>query len=189
MRATDAGCTCATLLFILTKKIMLIIEKYGNLLTTAVRNRYIDNVLIEWFEANKRILHKQTKSGVDITLKFLNENPELKDGDILFGDDEKLIVVEIKPCECIVLAPLNIHDASAICYEIGNRHLPLFFENDQLLIPFEMPVYNLLMAAGFHVVLQIRKLQHRFKTSVLPHVQLGVTGSSFTTILENTATH
>ena len=99
MRAADAGCTCATLLFILTKKIMLIIEKYGNLLTTAVRNRYIDNVLIEWFEANKRILHKQTKSGVDITLKFLNENPELKDGDILFGDDEKLIVVEIKPCE------------------------------------------------------------------------------------------
>ena len=70
---------------------MLIKEKLGNINTTSIINRDIDVVIIEWYEANKRILHKQTKSGIAVTIKFLQENPNLKEGDILWQDENSII--------------------------------------------------------------------------------------------------
>ncbi len=50
---------------------MLIKEKLGNIYTASIINADIDVVPIEWYEANKRILHKQTNNGSNITIKFL----------------------------------------------------------------------------------------------------------------------
>ena len=78
---------------------MLITEKLGNINTGVIFHRTIDIVSIEWYEAKKRILHKQTKQGREITIKFLRENPDLKEGDILWLDENTMIAVEIKPCK------------------------------------------------------------------------------------------
>ncbi len=129
----------------------------------------IDKLIIEWYETSKRILHKKTVGGIPVTLKFLNRNPDLKDGDILWQDQHTAIVIEIKPCECIVITPGNMLEAAAVCYEIGNRHLPLFYEANELLIPFESPIHNLLSAVGYSLKIEERKLKSRFKTTVLPH--------------------
>ena len=40
-----------------------------------------------------------------LVLKFLNENPALTEGDILYEDDTSLIVIEIMPCDVIVIQP------------------------------------------------------------------------------------
>jgi urease accessory protein len=60
-------------------------------------------------------------------------------------------------------------EMASICYEIGNKHLPLFFENDELLVPFEMPLYKLLTAQGYGVKQEQRKLLQPLKTTVSPH--------------------
>ena len=156
---------------------MLIKEKLGNINTSSISNCMIDALVIEWYETNKRILHKKTKSGIDITMKFLQENPNLKNGDILWQDENSIIAVEINPCDCIVITPESMLQASSVCYEIGNRHLPLFYEGDELLIPYDVPMYNLLQGSGYTVKAEERKLNNSFQTTVLPHLQVGITDS------------
>src|SRR4051794_30534535 len=113
---------------------MLIKEKSGNIKSLSIEGCTIDVVVIEWYEASKRILHKKTKQGSEITIKFLKKNPDLKDGDILWQEKKKIIAVKIKPCKCFVFTPVNILAAPFMCYKIGNRHLPLYYEGDDLLV-------------------------------------------------------
>src|SRR6266404_6062625 len=135
-------------------------EKSGNIYSAFNHERDIDILLIEWHEARKRILHKQTIRGQDVTIKFLSENPDFKDGDILWQDENTIIAVEIKPCECIVITPESMLQASSVCYEIGNRHLPLFYEGVELLIPYDVPLYNLLRVLGYPIRVEDRKLNN-----------------------------
>jgi urease accessory protein len=166
---------------------MLIKEKRGNLTHLPGDGRVIDRLPLEWYETNKRILHKQTGSGREVTLKFLTEAPNLQQDDVLYEDENCLIVVEILSCEAIVLKPASLYAMAYACYEIGNKHLPLFFDNDTLLIPFEAPLYRMLQAAGFEPQLQTRKLLHPLRTTVLPHTHPGDRKESlFAKILKRT---
>ena len=147
---------------------MLIQQKRGNINTTPTA-KTIDWLVLEWHEINKRIQRKKTKSGKEIALKFLNENPNLTEGDILFEDEDKIIAIEILPCDCLVVMPKNMFEMASVCYEIGNKHLPLFFEDDAVLVPFEMPLFRLLSAQGYEVKQEQRKLIQPLKTTVSPH--------------------
>ena len=152
---------------------MIIKTKIGNINNYSINTKTIDFIELHWFETNKRIQRKFTKSGVEISLKFLNENPVLTEGDILFEDEKTVIVITVLPCECLVIAPTNMFEMASVCYEIGNKHPPLFFENDELLDPFEMPLYKLLIAQEYIVKQEQRKLLQPLKTSVAPHSSNG----------------
>lgn len=148
---------------------MLIQEIIGKLNSIECNNRVIDHLNLEWYETKKRVLRKSTEKGEELSLKFLSESHVLNEGDVLFMDAERMIVVSILPCECIVAEPENLFEMASICYEIGNKHLPLFFENDQLLIPFEKPFFKLLQTMGYKVTSENRKLLQPLKTTVTPH--------------------
>jgi urease accessory protein len=156
---------------------ILVKEKSGNIYSAFNHKRDIDLLLIEWHEAIKLILHKQTKQGKAVCIKFLNENPNLKDGDILYQGENTTIAIEINPCECIVIIPENMLAAASLCYEIGNRHLPLFYEGDELLVPYDVPLYNFLQGLGYSLKTEERKLNNSFQTTVLPHLQVGMADS------------
>ncbi|MFC0181353.1 urease accessory protein [Pseudarcicella hirudinis] len=147
---------------------MLIQQKAGNIRDSDLR-KAIDWLQLEWYETNKRILRKKTRNGREISLKFLRENPELTFGDILFEDENTIIAVEVLPCECLVIEVKNMFETASVCYEIGNKHLPLFFEDGKLLVPFEMPLFRLLSAQGYTVFKDDRKLLNALKTTVSPH--------------------
>ena len=161
---------------------MLIQNKIGNLATVEINQQKVDYVFLEWHECRKRILRKITEAGLEIAIQFLNKNPELSEGDILFADDEIIIAVCIQPCDCIVLQPKNTFEMATMCYEIGNKHLPLFYEADQLLVPFEMPLFRLLSAQGFDVQQANRKLLQPLKTTVTPH-NVSIGDNLFSTII------
>jgi urease accessory protein len=148
---------------------MLITQKLGHIDSLEINNRTIDWLPVEWFESRKRILSKQTKTGTNITIKFLNENPKLTQGDILYADEQSIIAVEILPCKCIVIHPKNMFEMASVCYEIGNKHLTLFFEEDAVLVPYEEPLFKLLTAQGYILMQEERKLLTSLKTSVSPH--------------------
>jgi urease accessory protein len=147
---------------------MLIQQKIGNI-NNSPTTKTIDWLELQWYEMNKRVLRKRTRTGKEIALKFLNENPNLTQGDILFEDETEIIVVEILSCECLVIKPKNMFEMASVCYEIGNKHLPLFFEDDVVLVPFEMPLYRLLSAQGYEIKQEKRKLLQPLKTTVSPH--------------------
>lgn len=138
---------------------------------------------LEWFETNKRIQHKVAQDGTELRLKFLNENPNLKHGEILYQDEKSNYSVNILPCECLVIIPKNNFETASICYEIGNKHLPLFYENEALLVPFEKPLFRQLTAMGFEVRQEERALLTPLKTTVSPHED---SGSLFSKIMNLT---
>lgn len=165
---------------------MLIQQKAGTLATIPANGRLIDWLYLEWHETGKRILRKQTASGREIALRFLHENPALADGDVLHEDAQSLIVVSITPADAIVVRPRSMHEMASVCYEIGNKHLPLFYEDDALLVPYEAPLFRLLSAAGFAPVREKRKLLQPLTTTVAPHGPSGGGTSLFSRILQLT---
>jgi urease accessory protein len=162
---------------------MIIRQKKENINTVDTCHKNIDWLQLQWFETSKRIMHKKTKAGTEISLKFLNENVTLTEGDILFEDETTIIAVEVMPCDCIVIKPTGMFEMASACYEIGNRHLPLFFENDELLVPFENPLYNLLQVHGFKIIKEERKLLRPLKTTISPHGEVQST-SLFSRIMK-----
>jgi urease accessory protein len=165
---------------------ILVDHKKGNLATTSPAGLAIDWLYLEWFETNKRILHKRTAAGKQVVLKFLQQNPELAEGDILFADESCMIAVSIIPVKAMVITPANIMEASMVCYEIGNKHLPLFYEDNDLLVPYDSSLFNLLNKIGYSISVDDRKLVHPIKTSVLPHAHEGGGTGLFTKILKLT---
>ena len=148
---------------------MLIQQKQGNLRTTDAGNKQIDWLALEWFETRKRILRCKTTAGTALALKFLNEAMTLTEGDILHEDSETIIAVTVLPCDSLVIRPKTMFEMASVCYEIGNKHLPLFFESDELLVPFEHPLHRLLLAQGYDVSQEQRKLLQPLNTTVSPH--------------------
>lgn len=167
---------------------MLIIQKSGNLSSLNTSGKHVDVLDLEWHETNKRILHKKTRSGRELKLRFLKENQNLQEGDVLFEDASSIIAIEILPCETIVLNPKTMYEMAFICYEIGNKHLPLFYEDEKLLIPFEAPIYNMLTASGFNPSREHRKLLNQLRTSVAAHPHSNSSGESlFSKIMKLTS--
>lgn len=148
---------------------MLVQTKTGNLSNYTNNNKVVDWLALEWHETRKRIFRKKTTEGRDISIKFLNENPDLTEGDILFEDDTIIIAVAVLPCECIVIKPINMFEMASVCYEIGNKHLPLFYEEESVLVPFDAPLMRLLQVQGYDVNKEERKLLQPLKTTVSPH--------------------
>ncbi|MEO7311848.1 MAG: urease accessory protein UreE [Chitinophagaceae bacterium] len=148
---------------------MILKEKLLPLSYHDIGKREIDWLALEWHETNKRILHKKTAAGRDITLKFLQENQNLTQDDVLYEDAETIIAVEIAACEAISIRPRNSYEMATICYEIGNKHLPLFLANDELMVALDIPLLRLLKSAGYEIAEGMRKLISPLKTSVAPH--------------------
>lgn len=166
---------------------MLVKEKTGNLENFDRGQRSVDFVEIEWFETNKRILHKQSNKGEAVTLKSLDKNPDWADGDILDVNDSRILTIHLIDCSTIVIRPQTMHEMATICYEIGNKHLPLFINGEELLVPFERPLLSMLQACGYNILVEERRLTTPLKTTVLPHAHAGGGTSLFTKIMTLTS--
>ena len=167
---------------------MLVQKKLGNIVSASVEDKTIDYVVFEWYETNKRIQIKKTDAGREISLKFMTENPALTEGDILYEDEDSVIVVQVAACKCMVISPENMYDMASVCYEIGNKHLPLFFEHNELLVPYEKPLFTMLTALGYTIKTEDRKLLTPLRTTVSPHAHISE-GSLFSKIMKLTTTH
>ena len=106
---------------------MIVQKKLGHMDSYPQGSKTIDWLELEWYESNKRIQRKRTRAGKEVGLKFLNENPQLTQGDILAEDEYSLIVVEILICDALVIKASSMYEMASVCYEIGNKHLPLFY--------------------------------------------------------------
>jgi urease accessory protein len=138
---------------------------------------------LEWFEVNKRIQHKSARDGKTFRLKFLKENPNFQQNEIIHQENDTNYIINILPCDCLIISPKNNFEIASICYEIGNKHLPLFYQDDELLVPFEKPLFRQLSAMGFEVKSEKRQLLIPLKTTVAPH---GESESLFSKIMNLT---
>src|SRR5438309_387593 len=166
---------------------MLVKEKLGKLNDYEINGRAIDVLPLEWYETGKRIMQKRTTGGQSISMRFMKERPDLNKDDVLYADENSIVIIDIVETDVIVVVPVSILQTAALCYEIGNKHLPLYVEENEFLIPFDQPLFGWLKRAGFEPVQQRRKLLNPLKTSVEPHGNAVGGSSLFGKIMELTS--
>lgn len=165
---------------------MIINETTGNLAQNPT-TKLVDYLDLEWFETTKRIQRKKTRGGTDMAIKFLREGQRLREGDILFEDDEKVVAINVLETEAIIMSPVSLLEMGTVCYEIGNKHIPLFIQEDKVLLPFEMPMFRWLEASGFNPERKHVKLLNLLKSNVEPHGHGSLGSSIFNKILKMAA--
>lgn len=150
---------------------MLIREIIANESITEMEGLEIDTLYLEWYELNKRIQRKESTAGRDLALKFTSEGVMLNDGDILYLDKQEkvAIVVRVIETQAILLSPKNMLEMATVCYEIGNKHMPLFIDGDEILLPYETPMFKWLEDAGYAPKEVSRKLLNRLKSKAADH--------------------
>lgn len=126
---------------------MVIDKVLYNINNTEIKEVEIYFVDVEWFEVNKKILHKISSDGVEIGIRNIGKEP-LKDGDVLLQEGNRVYIVRIPHCDCIVIRPQNMYEMGKTCYELGNRHAPLFIEGDELMTPYDEPLMQALIKCG-----------------------------------------
>ena len=105
-----------------------------------------DTVKIEWFEHDKHLIKKFTDGGIEIGIRI---HEPLRDGDIIYEDDDSIVIVEILPTELIKITVSNMVEMGRSCFEIGNRHLPLAISENCVKIPYDAPTFEYLKKLGF----------------------------------------
>ncbi|MDP9173185.1 MAG: hypothetical protein M3O30_04870 [Planctomycetota bacterium] len=89
---------------------------------------------IDWQERGKRALRATTRQGRLVRI-LLPANQFLDHGSVLISDEVLRIIVNISPCELLVVAADSAQRLATLAYAIGNAHLPAEIRGGKILIP------------------------------------------------------
>ncbi len=107
---------------------MILTHVCGRLSDAAYARKTVDPLQLDYADAQKHLLRRTTRGGRDIAL-HLSPGAQLRglhDGDVLLEDGDTVVAVEILPVMALVAHPDGVADVAQLCYEIGNRHAPLY---------------------------------------------------------------
>lgn len=128
---------------------MLCEQVLGKLYDFDTTGKTVEYVDIEWHEAFKKIHRKTTDHGTDIGIRMDDSilTSGLYQDDVIYADKERVITVNTPPCEVIRVSFCSGYDqmSAKVCYEIGNRHAPLFWgENNTFITLYDEPMLMML---------------------------------------------
>ncbi|MCX2454240.1 urease accessory protein UreE [Pedobacter sp. PLR] len=92
-------------------------------------NQEEDSLILEWYEVNRTKIKRETMSGRMIHLDKPTSTV-LQQGTVIYQDDACIIRIFIKPCTCIVLHSNDMELLGLFCFDVGNRHLPIYMIDD-----------------------------------------------------------
>lgn len=150
-------------------EVKMVIDKVlGNLKDFDVQGKDVDTIEVDWFDVNKKILRKTSKMGKKIGMRF-EKSEDLKDGDIIYSDENEIVAVSIPESEAIVIKPETMEDMGKICYEIGNKHIPLFLKDNEVVVNYDEPLFKVLEKKGFNPEKTVRRLTGALEQSSHHH--------------------
>ena len=129
---------------------MLCEKILGRLPDFPTEGKTVEYVEIEWHEAFKKIHKKVTDRGREVGIRLDDSvlTRGLYEGDVIYADDEKVVAVHTPPCEVvyITVCPDHLFMIPKVCYEIGNRHAPLFYgeKENTFITPYNEPMMAML---------------------------------------------
>ncbi len=141
---------------------MIIKEIVRNLEDFDSTSKKIDWLELEWEELNKRILRKKTESGKEIAIS-LEASGSLRYGDVLYEDEDTLIVLRTKLEQAYVIKPKTMEEMGKAAFEIGNRHTPCIIEEDEILVRYDHTLEKLLDDVGVSYEQSERRFKEAFK--------------------------
>lgn len=143
---------------------ILIKDINGTIKDTNLKDSSIEYVDINWYNTGKRIQKLVTKNGVEIGIRLDSDKISrgLLQGDVLEERNGKVYVVNILEEKSIAVKVKDLKTMAKLCYEIGNRHSPLYFSEDytELILPFDQPILDMLKKIEVEVNVKMMKF-HR----------------------------
>jgi urease accessory protein len=127
--------------------------------------KIVDYVTIEWHEIHKRLHKKTSRGGAEIALRLGDEalSRGLRQDDVIGVRGDLVYAVDIPAFEVLVIRVASGHGrmAEKLCWEIGNKHTPLFWGEapGEFITPYDKPLETLLRRiGGLGVEKQIRRV-------------------------------
>ncbi|MGG3919818.1 urease accessory protein UreE [Parageobacillus thermoglucosidasius] len=141
----------------------MIVEKIvGNIRMLDKLPPHIERVYLNSDDLVKRIQRVVTDHGTEIGIR-LKETKELTDGDILWMDEKKMIVVSVLPDDLLVIRPTSMKQMGEIAHQLGNRHLPAQFEGEEMLVQYDYLVEEMLKQLHIPYQREKRKVKQAFR--------------------------
>ena len=141
---------------------MLCEKILGKLQDLDLSGKAVEYVDIEWHEAFKKIHRKTTDKGTEVGIRMDDSilTRGLFQDDVIYEDDHLVVAVNTPPCEVIEISLETDHEkyVAKVCYEIGNRHAPLFWGDGENTF---ITIYNepmMIMLEKIHGVKAEKKL-------------------------------
>lgn len=127
-----------------------------------VAKRHIEKVYLESAHLVKRIQRVTTDHGREIGLR-LREPRDLVAGDVLYMDDKNIIVIDVRSDDLLVIQPRSLNEMGIIAHQLGNRHLPAQFEENDMLVQYDYLVEELLQDLQIPYKREDRKVKQAFR--------------------------
>ena len=151
---------------------MLCEQVLGKLHDFDTEGKTVEYVDIEWHEAFKKIHKKTTDKGTEVGIRMDDSilSRGLYQYDVIYADDKKIIAVNTPPCD-VSFTPGHEKMAAKVYYEIGNRHAPLFWgEDDTFITIYNEPMLVMLQKIhGVKAEKEVRKLDFDKRISASIH--------------------
>lgn len=127
-----------------------------------IEKRHKEIVYLESAELVKRIQRVKTDHDRELGIR-LKENNDLEAGDVIYMDDDSLIIIEVLPDDLLVISPRTMNEMGMIAHHLGNRHLPAQFEVDEMLVQYDYLVEELLQQLEIPYKREDRKVRQAFR--------------------------
>lgn len=141
---------------------MIIEQIIGNIYKDNLRSSHVEKVYLNSEDLLKRIQRVTTDHGKEIGIR-LPQNTELEDGDVLYKDERNMIVIYTNKDDVITIKPRTLMEMGDIAHQLGNRHLPAQFEEDEMIVQYDYLVEELLQQLGVPYIREERKVKKAFR--------------------------
>lgn len=139
-----------------------IINNINDLDPREIEKRHQEKVYLESAHLVKKIQRVKTDHGRELGIR-LKKAQDLQVGDILFMDDDNLIVIDVLSDDLIVIKPRSLQEMGTIAHHLGNRHLPAQFEDNEMLVQYDYLVEELLQQLQIPFSREMRKMKQAFR--------------------------
>ncbi|ETT83063.1 urease accessory protein UreE [Viridibacillus sp. FSL R5-0477] len=127
-----------------------------------IKKRHMEKVYLESAHLMKRIQRVKTDHGNELGIR-LKAPRDLVAGDVLYMDENNMIVIDVLSDDLLVISPRDIKEMGTIAHQLGNRHLPAQFEENDMLVQYDYLVEELLQELGIPFKREERKVKQAFR--------------------------
>ncbi|WP_294354642.1 urease accessory protein UreE [uncultured Clostridium sp.] len=141
----------------------------GNIKDVSDLDQYhVETIYLDNEDMLKRILRVKSDHNREYGIS-LDNNEKLKDGDLLYNEEKKLIVVKANAEDVLVIKPVNMTEMGTIAHALGNRHLQAQFDREQMIIQYDRLVEEELKRDGINYSRENLKLKKAFRHVEFAH--------------------
>ena len=101
-----------------------------------LKQYHVETIYVNSDDMLKRILRVTSDHNREYGITLENSE-NLKDGDIIYKEDNKLIVIKVNSEDVLVIKPKTLTEMGVIAHNLGNRHLQAQFEDDKMIIQYD----------------------------------------------------